>query len=203
MDRFGVRWLWDKDGGGGSGGAGGDDKAAADKAAADKAAADAKGKGDDDKAPVPYARFAQVVHERSEFERRLTELETAQAKAKETDLAGQKKFETLWGEEKAAHAKTQEAVKAATAKALRLEVSQAKGLPVELAARLQGDTKEALEADADVLLAAVGVEHKEGPGVPPRGPKGGPKVFNLDTMTPKEIRDNTAQIMAQTSAPQR
>lgn len=34
---------------------------------------------------------------------------------------------------------------------LRLEVAQAKKLPVELAARLQGSTKEELEADADAL----------------------------------------------------
>lgn len=34
---------------------------------------------------------------------------------------------------------------------LRLEVAQAKKLPVEMAARLQGNTKEELEADADAL----------------------------------------------------
>lgn len=39
---------------------------------------------------------------------------------------------------------------------LRKKVAEAKGLHPSLADRLQGDTEEALTADADALLAAVG-----------------------------------------------
>lgn len=41
---------------------------------------------------------------------------------------------------------------AAEKRALRAEVASEKGLPPKLAARLQGDTREELEADADELL---------------------------------------------------
>jgi len=47
----------------------------------------------------------------------------------------------------------------ATLKALRLEVAQIKGIPPALATRLQGATKEELEADADIVLASL-------PGLP-------------------------------------
>jgi hypothetical protein len=43
-------------------------------------------------------------------------------------------------------------------KALRLEVGHAKGLDALLSARLQGTTREELEADADAILAIVGVK---------------------------------------------
>ncbi|MBR3330724.1 MAG: DUF4355 domain-containing protein [Mogibacterium sp.] len=45
---------------------------------------------------------------------------------------------------------TERATKAET-KNLRMEVAAAKGIPIELAARLQGSTKEALEKDAEAL----------------------------------------------------
>jgi hypothetical protein len=62
--------------------------------------------------------------------------------------------------EKAEQAKT-EAEKRATdaeARALRYEVAAAKKLPLKLAARLTGSTKEEMEADADELLELVGGE---------------------------------------------
>lgn len=42
------------------------------------------------------------------------------------------------------------------AKLARFEVAAEKGIPIELAPRLQGSTKEELLADADVLLTQVG-----------------------------------------------
>lgn len=47
------------------------------------------------------------------------------------------------------------------ARLLRAEIAAEKGLPAALAARLTGDTKEELEADAEQLLALVG---KPAPG---------------------------------------
>ena len=67
-------------------------------------------------------------------DRDLSELEKAQRAAKE------------YGDELAA----------LKARALRNEVALAKGIPAELAGRLQGETEEELAADADKLLALVG-----------------------------------------------
>lgn len=47
------------------------------------------------------------------------------------------------------------ALAAAEMAAIRNEVAMSKGLPPELAARLQGDDRKALEKDADALLALV------------------------------------------------
>ena len=54
--------------------------------------------------------------------------------------------------------------KAAQARADRLEVAAEKGLTPAQAKRLQGETKEELEADADELLEAWGVAKAQEPG---------------------------------------
>lgn len=53
---------------------------------------------------------------------------------------------------------------------LRTKVGLAKGLPVELIDRLQGETEEALTADADALLAVLA---PPAPGVPIASPRQG------------------------------
>lgn len=75
----------------------------------------------------------------------------AEAKAKEyedRDKSAQEK-----ADQRAAEA--EKAAQEATQKLLRLEVAAEKQLPAKLAARLSGDTREELEADADELLALV------------------------------------------------
>lgn len=69
----------------------------------------------------------------------------------------------------------------------RLEIATKKGIPADLASRLQGATAEELEADADRLLAFL--KPKDGPGVPP--PAGGKptRTFDLADKTPAEIRE--------------
>lgn len=74
-------------------------------------------------------------------DRDLSELEKAQRAAKE------------YGDELAA----------LKARSLRNEVALAKGLPANLAARLQGNTEEELAADADELLALVNVKRTPAP----------------------------------------
>ena len=73
------------------------------------------------------------------------------AKAKQFDELADKEKSEL---QKAVEAREQMEQELATERAsrLRLEVAQAKGLPAEMAARLQGGTKEELEADADTLV---------------------------------------------------
>lgn len=62
--------------------------------------------------------------------------------------------------QKLAEAKTaaEQMAATATAKLLRYEVAAEKKLPAEWAARLQGSSKEELEADADSLLEALGTQ---------------------------------------------
>lgn len=61
------------------------------------------------------------------------------------------------------------AVESAKLEALRLEVGQNKGMPPEAAKRLQGTTREELEADADLLLKAMQID----PRVPNIDPTAG------------------------------
>mgnify|MGYP003590205829 FL=1 len=74
----------------------------------------------------------------------------AVAKAKHFDELADKEKSEL---QKAVEAREQMEQELATERAsrLRLEVAQAMGLPTEMAARLQGGTKEELEADANAL----------------------------------------------------
>jgi len=85
---------------------------------------------------------------------------------------------------KTAEQKSAEAIKRgeqAEARALRLEVALSKRLDPTLAARLQGSTKEELEADADALMALIPAKAPEalpalpvGPTVPGQQPGGAP-----------------------------
>ncbi len=90
------------------------------------------------------------------------ELKTLRPKAAEFDkLEESKKTETQkLSEQLAVETAKREALER---QALRFKVGVAKGLPAELIDRLQGDTEEALGADADKLLALV---TPESPGVP-------------------------------------
>lgn len=66
------------------------------------------------------------------------------------------------------------------AKALRYEIAIDKQLPKALAERLQGSTREELEADADNLLQLVNVQNKPHVDPDPSQGKGGePKPANL------------------------
>lgn len=71
------------------------------------------------------------------------------------------------------------------AKALRLEIAIDKGLPKALAARLQGSTREELEADADNLMQLVSANQNVKQGAnkpkpdPSQGAGGTPKPHNL------------------------
>lgn len=116
--------------------------------------------------PVPYARFKQVNDE-------LTALRTQaeQRQQSETDLATRlKTIEDDLAKERAQN--------------LRLNVATSKGLPAELVGRLQGSTREELEADAETLLGLV---RKAGPGIPPPG--GAPQKPDIKSMTPAQIRE--------------
>lgn len=83
-----------------------------------------------------------------------------------------KKFDDLEAERKTEAEKlTDRATEAervaadAVLRATRFEVAAEKGLPIELAPRLQGSTKDELLADADVLLTQVGPVKPKAPSL--------------------------------------
>jgi len=135
--------------------------------------------------PVPYDRFKQVNDElRTLQAAQATQAATAKAAA-DKQLADQAQWQKL-AEQREIELKVERA------KALRANVALAKGLPAELAARLQGDDETALNADADKLLALVQAAAKgaQGPGVPPPpGPGGRPVQVSVANMTPAQVRE--------------
>lgn len=112
-------------------------------------------------APVPAVPEppTRTPEEEVEHWRGIAKLQEKRAKdnvAAATELAALKesqKSEETKREERTAAAEKSAAENAT--KATRLEVALEKGLPKELAARLQGGTKEEMEADADELLKLV------------------------------------------------
>lgn len=93
---------------------------------------------------------------RKAAEDRLKELDVRIREFEDRDKTEQQKLEeraqTLADELESARA----SIAAAEFNNHRLQVAQTKGIPAELVGRLQGDTREELEADADALLAVIG-----------------------------------------------
>jgi len=83
----------------------------------------------------------------------------ADAARRLAEIEESSKTETQKANDRAAAAerRAEEAERAA----LRAQVAMAKGLPPKLGARLQGDTQQEMEADADDLLAEIGSQKKQ------------------------------------------
>jgi hypothetical protein len=100
------------------------------------------------------------------------EANALKAKVREYEEAGKSETERL-----TSHLKETEAnLTQAETRALRAEVALDKGLPKGLATRLQGASREEMEADADDLLATLGDQPKRTPDLdggartpPPKG----------------------------------
>lgn len=114
--------------------------------------------------------------------RRVKELEPVAAKAVELEEAS--KSELQKAQERAEAA--EKALAAATATAARAEVAAAKGVPVAL---LSGDTREALEASADALLAFRDETARKGNYAPNEG-----RTSNIDKGS--ELREFTRNLFA-------
>ena len=113
---------------------------------------------------------------------KLKELEPVAAKAVELEEAS--KSELQKAQERAEAA--ERALADATATAVRAEVAAAKGVPVAL---LSGDTKEALEASADALLAFRDETARKGNYAPNEG-----RTSNIDKGS--ELREFTRNLFA-------
>ena len=113
---------------------------------------------------------------------KLKELEPVAAKAVELEEAS--KSELQKAQERAEAA--ERALADATATAVRAEVAAAKGVPVAL---LSGDTREALEASADALLAFRDETARKGNYAPSEG-----RTSNIDKGS--ELREFTRNLFA-------
>src|SRR5690606_20385728 len=94
--------------------------------------------------------------EARKWERRAKENMEAARRLREAEEAEKTELQKLTERAEAAEKRAAEA----EGRLLRLEVAQAKGLTAAQARRLQGATREELEADADELLEAFGAKKK-------------------------------------------
>lgn len=98
---------------------------------------------------------------RKALERELADLRPLAERARELEESQKTEQQKL-----AERAERAEAELAATqARLLRQDIAARKGLPLDMAARLQGSTPEELDADADALLSLIAAQPK--PAAPP------------------------------------
>jgi TolA-binding protein len=144
--------------------------------------------GDQQPGPVPYERFKEVNDQLKQMSDRLAEIEQERKEAEERQLKDQEKWQEL------AEKRAQELAAERRAR-LRLQVASSKGIPADLADRLQGETADEMAADADRMLEYL--KPSEGPGVPPKKPGGGSTKLDLESMSPEEIREKKGELWDQ------
>lgn len=126
---------------------------------------------------VPYTRFKQVNDELKQLKEKLSALTGEREQQTQAQTTLEQRLAALEQERNTERAKRE-----------RLEVATRNKLPPELADRLQGATREELEADADRLLAFI--KPATGPGVPPPGSGSRPPAgFDMVGKSPAEIRE--------------
>lgn len=78
---------------------------------------------------------------------------------------------------------------------MALQVGAELNLPAALIARLQGDTLEAMKADAQTLVALMGTGTQRGPGIPPVPGGGQPVTITRTQLSdPKWVREHAEEI---------
>lgn len=171
-------FLFDGEGGGADDGAGGEGNG-------DGGGAD-DGAGGDDKT-IPYSRFKEVNDRMKKAEAELKKQADDRKKADEKALKDQEKWKEL-------AEKREKELEAERLSNLRTEVALEVGLPISMAKRLVGATREELEEDAKVILEAVDVKDDgDGRRTHRSKNKGGEtKPFSLAGKTPAEIREARA-----------
>ncbi len=124
--------------------------------------------------------------------------ENAEAAKKLKELEDSQKSELTKAQEQASTAEGK--ATAAEQRALRAEVAIEKGLSATLAKRLQGSTKEEIEADADDLLKEFGGgKSDDGKGGPASRPKerlsgGSDPTDGVDTDDPRKLAERIPRL---------
>ena len=137
---------------------------------------------------MPYDRFREVNEKARNLEQQLAKIEADRKAATEKAAAEQGQWQQL-AEQRAKE------LEAERLNNTRLRIAAQKGIPADLVGRLQGDSEEAIAADADKLLAFL--KPATGPGVPPPSRNGQPARLDIESMTPEEIRKNSGRLWGQ------
>lgn len=116
---------------------------------------DGDGKGSEPGAKTFSEDYVRALRQESAGFR--TQLRAAE-QARDAAIAERDAMKTELDTVKASTGEADARVAGAEAKALRLEVALEKGLPLTLASRLQGTTKDELTADADALVKMTGAQ---------------------------------------------
>lgn len=139
---------------------------------------------------IAYDRFQEVYDKAKKLEDQLKAITDAQKKADEDKLKEENKWKDLYEKTEKEKAEKEKEL-------LRLRVASKKDLPGDLVEFLKGETEQELEASADKLLTYAKVES---PGVPRKKLGGSNTPLDIKTMTPEEIRKNSAALMKQAKA---
>ena len=131
------------------------------------------------------AEVDALIAQRLERAKKSTEeaAEKAKAEAERKAAEQQGEYQKLYETEKAQREATEQRAAALELAAMRREVADRLGVPAALVNRLQGDTPEALEADAKALMAAL-----PKPGAPDINNAGGGKP-PADGKTPEALKN--------------
>jgi len=135
--------------------------------------------------PVPYERFKEINDELRQAQETLKALTDAQATAEEEKLKEQQKFQQLYE-------KAQAELQTERTERMRMQVAVEAKIPLGMAGRLQGTTREEMLQDAKGLAAFL--KPPTGPGNPPPPGGGNGTPLDIEAMSPEEIRKNAGRL---------
>lgn len=135
-----------------------------------------------------HPRFKELNKRASDAEGRLKQIEEERKKADEERLKKQEEWKEL-------AEKRERELEVERLKRLQFEIGSEKGLPSRLISRLNGSTREELEADADAILSIL-EDTKGGKGTPPgSSDRSDRKAVELDGKSPSQIRKAMQEAM--------
>ena len=137
---------------------------------------------------VPYDRFKEVNEARKKSEEKLEKLTETIDRLKGALTEKEEEESDKIAELVKAQEELERRLNQTEREKLLLEVAQKYNLPSKLTGRLQGETREELEADAKELAEFISEDKKKGPPPPP-GPTDEDDVLeDVRNMDPEEIR---------------
>lgn len=141
---------------------------------------------------VPYNRFKEKNEEVKQLKDQLRKYQEDDQKRNEESMKEQNKWKELFVQKEAE-------LKSERSTRLKLQVATEKGLPVEIASRLIGETEDEIRADAEKMASLLKVQTNQTttktPGVPPVK-ENKTNEFDMSKMTPEEIRKNAEKLIA-------
>lgn len=149
-----------------------------------------------------HPRFKALNVRATEAEAEMKKSKDEKSAADKKALEDQNKFKELYEGEVKSHEETKGTLESRDQDALRVKIGAELGLSPDLAARLVGEDEETIRQDGEKLADTLGIEQDEEQqrlrkerGIPPHNRKKSKKeVFDLEDMTPAEIRDKRAEI---------